>query len=448
MSSRTPVTALLSVLGIVGLSSTLLACSSDDTDGGASGPSGTASPNGTGSSGPSGTDDDDDGNVGEANGKTPTGECVIKYNITKNATWSPTSCPDGYLLKYSLEVRGDAELRLEPGTVVKVARNGGLTVTDNAAIIAKGQSSSKVVFDGATVSQASWSGLEIKSSNALNELSYVKIQHAGSHPDTFVAAINVSDNGVLALADVDVIDNGAVGLSLWGNGKYLRFDRVTIARNVGAPAQVTVPKVKYLKGLGTVITDNGANNSIIVEATSLHKITEDSVWPALPYRIAGQNGLGSGVVEVESHLEIEAGAILELTSGSGFLVEGGSSGLKVVGTPGQKVVFRGVDGSSWSGITYGESAWSGNRLEHVEIKNAAGAPSWGYYGTGNSGTPKAGILLGYNFTTPVAVVLKDFVISGPNSAPADVAVKGASTLGQEGNVVGTGAAGALAIQTL
>jgi hypothetical protein len=63
-----------------------------------------------------------------------------------------------------------------------------------------------------------------------------------------------------------------------------------------------------------------------------------------------------------------------MAGGSGFLVAGGTAGLKAAGTPEQKIVFRGIGGSSWLGITFGESTWSENRLENVEVRNATSAP--------------------------------------------------------------------------
>lgn len=446
-------TKINSVTGLVGLFAlALVACGDDSSSGGESKPGSGVTPSGdgrdtgTGTTSPGGSS-----NEGAPNGNTPTGACVVKSNITQNTTWDPVSCPDGYLVKYMLEVRGDAELHIEPGTVVKLASTASLNVVDSGALVAKGTAAAPIVFDGATVGTPSWGGLRIRSANPLNALAFVVVRHAGTNENEYPAALMVSKDGVASLDSVEISDNALRGLGVYSGGKLTHFDRVAILRNLGGAGHVTVPAVKYLKGVNNTIVDNGLSNSMIVEATSLLKITEDSVWPSLApaaYRITGQNGANGDILKVEQHLVIEPGAILDFASGSGILVAGGTAGLKAVGMPDQKIVFRGVDGSSWSGITFGESAWSDNRLENVEVRNASCAPSWGYYGTGNSSTRKAGILLGYNAVKPVSAVLKDFVITGPNNAPADVAVKGSSTLGQEGSVTGTGTAGVLEVQAL
>jgi len=416
----------------------------EDGSGGAGGSGDGAGSNGSGngSSGSSGTG---------TSGALPTGDCVVEQDITRSATWSPAACPDGYLVKFSLEVRGaGVELKMAPGTRIRLEASSFVTVEDGAAIVAEGTADQKVTFDGTGGAPVSWPGLRITSGNPANRLSHAIVRHAGNKADRSGAVV-VAEGGSLALADTEIVDNDRYGLVVVGEGRLTSIDRVTIRRNQGGAGYVGVPHVAYLAGTGNVFEDNGSGNAMVVEASALYKVAKDTTWPSLApavYRIAGQTGVGGGIVKVEQHLTIEAGAILEMNSGSGFLMAGGTSGLRAVGTADKKIVFRGSAGGTWAGITFGESTWPDNRLEHVEVHSATTAPSWGYYGTGNPAPRKAGVLLGYNFATQVHVAIKDFLVTGPNNAPADVAVKGASVLAQEGGVVGTGAGGALEIEAL
>lgn len=440
------VPSLLPLLALLGAG--LVACGGAEDGGGGRGLDLGRGADGAGddSSG-GGPDGDDDGITG--GGPLPTGDCVVKQRITKSTTWSPAACPNGYLIKYSLEVRGSGvELHLEPGTRVRVETGAYLTIEDDAAIVARGTAAQKVVFDGVSGAAASWPGLRIVSGSAQNELSHVVIRNAGNKSDR-AGALVLAEQGAAKLADVSLQDNERFGLVVAGQSRILGLDRVTFRRNAEGAGWVGVPHVEQLRGDGNVFEDNGANNGVLVEATSSYKIVKDTSWPSIApaaYRIVGQGGQSGGVVDVEAHLTIEAGAVFEMTGGSGFLMDGGNSGLHAVGTSDAKITFRGVSGSSWGGLTFGESTWSDNRLEHVVVTSAVAAPSWGFYGTGNNATRKAGILLGYNFNTQVVLTVKDFSIDGPNAAPADIAVKGSSSLTQEGAISGTGNGGALEIE--
>jgi hypothetical protein len=56
-------------------------------------------------------------------------------------------------------------------------------------------------------------------------------------------------------------------------------------------------------------------------------------------------------------------------------------------------------------------------------------------------------MLGYNFVIAVPLTMKDVVVAGPHNAPADVFRKNSANLVLEGTNTGTGAAGALEIET-
>ena len=237
--------------------------------------------------------------------------------------------------------------------------------------------------------------------------------------------------------------NALVGLELRSRAKLGRFERVTIRENAAGAAHVDSPAVPQLRGTGIAYEGNGDGNVVLLETNELLHVDEDAVWPSVApavYRVVGQHGIGGDTVRVDRHLVIEAGAVFEMAGGSGFVVGGGTAGLRAVGTADKPIVFKGVAGSSWLGITYGETTWSENRLERVEIRNATQAPEWSYYGTGADGVRKASLLLGYNFTTAVQLTLKDVTFAGPNAAPADIAKKAAVNLTTEGTNVGAGGA--------
>ena len=75
--------------------------------------------------------------------------CVRDRDIEANETWSPAVCPDGYVIKSDIGVRGTGvELKLEPGTVVKHEQGAGLSVYGGASLIAKGTVEKPIAFKG------------------------------------------------------------------------------------------------------------------------------------------------------------------------------------------------------------------------------------------------------------------------------------------------------------
>lgn len=426
----------------------LVACGGEDSSSGDPDLDGSGSGGGA-SSGAGGSSGGAAGGEGSSGGVVPTGSCVVKADVRESTTWSPSACPDGYLVKFETQVTGSGVvLTIEPGTVVKHEGSGMLIVEDGAALVAQGTESAKIRFTSLHGAPASYRGLRITSDNPASTIAHAVIEHAGSSDKTRAALTLAQGGGAsgrLALSDTEIVDNGRVGLTLLGDAKLTKFERVALQRNAGGAAHVDAPLVPQLRGLG-----NTFEGVTFVEVTSLKKVTEDAVWPSVApavYRLVGQNGSGGDVLKVEKHLESEPGAVVEMAPGSGILVAGSAAGLKAVGTPDQKIVFRGVAGAGWQGITFGATAWPDNRLENVEIHNATKAPSWGYYGTGSASVRAAGVLLGYISAAPVQLTVKDFTVAGPNEAPADIAVKSGTTLVQQGALSGTGQNGSLDIES-
>jgi hypothetical protein len=156
-------------------------------------------------------------------------------------------------------------------------------------------------------------------------------------------------------------------------------------------------------------------------------------------------GDGGGEIIVQKHLTISPGAVFEFVGGSGIDVRDGSSGLSAIGTASAPIVFRGVDGSGWTGIGFCESGWVGNALEEVQIENASGPP---YSSTYCAGGSVASVIVGQNFDSNAAKLrIKDLKVTGPNGATYDITVNTPSVLTQEGTNSGTGTAGALVVHS-
>jgi hypothetical protein len=366
-----------------------------------------------------------------SSGVLPQGACVRDRDVTASETWSTAACPDGYLVKKDIAVKGaGVELKIEPGTVVKFDADAGLQVEESAALIAEGTADKKIRFTGYQEASGTWRGLVFASNNVKNKIAFAKIDSAGSgnardRDAALHLGVDHQQAARLALTDTEISGNRRFGLTLQPDASLSAFERVTIKDNVAGAAHVYPPSVAQLKGTSLVLESNGPDNLVMIETNIGVGLIEDAVWPSVSpatYRVVGQHLGGGNTIYVKRHLTIEPGAVFELAGGSGILVEGGSAGLKAVGTADKKIIFKGVTDSSWKGITFGETTWTENRLENVEIKNAADAPEFQYYGTG-AVSGKTAILMGYNGATPVHLTINNVSISGPNNAPYDVTKK-------------------------
>lgn len=390
---------------------------------------------------------------------SPNGGCVVERDIETSATWNTLACPDGYIVKRDIAVMGaGVELKIEPGTLVKFDSNAGLKIEASAALIAEGTAERKIHFTGYQQAEGTWLGILFQSNNIKNKIAFAKIDSAGAGNDRQRdGAVQLGSKfdqqaARVEISDTEIVDNAHFGVTLDHDAKLAKLERVTMKNNADGVAHVTPSSAAQMKGAaaGNIFESNGADNLIMIDTSILVPINEDITWANIApakYRIIGQNLEGGSSVYIKRHLTIEAGVTIELTGGSGLLVEGGAAGLKAVGTADKPIVFSGVTESSWKGITFGETTWTENRLEHVTIKNASDAPEFQYYGTGaNHGT--TAVLMGYNGAIPVKLTMRNVTFAGPNNAAFDLTKKPACVLTLEGTNAGTGATGAVAVQEL
>jgi hypothetical protein len=150
---------------------------------------------------------------------------------------------------------------------------------------------------------------------------------------------------------------------------------------------------------------------------------------------------------VVKHLTIEPGTVIEFSSGMGLNIQESNAGLSAIGTAESPIVFRGIDGSSWLGIGFAETSWTGNALENVRFENAYGAPEnyeWTTIGNGSPGL--ASVAVGQLTGAAAYLRVKNVSFVGPNAATNDVSVTDPAILVVEGVNSGAGTNGGLAIR--
>lgn len=382
---------------------------------------------------------------GGAGGAQEPVDCTKWGPVDQDETWEPTAgCPDGFDVPSSVEVRGAGTvLTIEPGTTLKFGDEAMLEVMTGAALAAAGTEDDPILFTGWQPSPGSWGGILFHSSALSNEISHAIVEYAGSTDGASGNVTMSSKGGGRIKLTSTVLRRGArFGLTVLETGGLVEFADNTITENEGGAIRVEVAAVHELNGKGNTISENGKGNQVSIEGLA-SRVEDDVTWPSLSpaiYRVSPTGG-GATDISVRGHLSIEAGAVFEFVGGSGIGVYTGTAGLSAIGTEEEPIIFRGVDGTGWSGIGFCESNWAGNVLEFVEIHNGSGPVP--YYEL--CGPSSSAVGVGNLSGTSSYLRVKNVKFVGPNSAKFDIGVTKPSVLVQEGTNTGTGIGGKLQV---
>jgi len=105
-----------------------------------------------------------------------------------------------YHASSSVSVEGNARLTLAPGTTVVADAGVAITVRDSASISVAGIASSPVFFRGANAEPGYWTGLQIFSSNVLQQFSHTNLSDVD-------IGIDIVDGSTLGLLESLVVNN-------------------------------------------------------------------------------------------------------------------------------------------------------------------------------------------------------------------------------------------------
>lgn len=138
---------------------------------------------------------------------------IANTDLRAAATWKTIDVP--YLLS-SVRVGDGGDLTIEPGNTLKFQGSGGLETNHvTARISAVGTSAAPIIFTRAD-DAASWRGLHIYRSTALNRLEHVELSFGGQTKYTWAdnaATLSVA-NGRLELSNVRITNSVAYGLDI------------------------------------------------------------------------------------------------------------------------------------------------------------------------------------------------------------------------------------------
>jgi len=314
----------------------------------------------------------------EANGETDNTsgsvEALAVEEIASNITSDRTLTPDvSYIVTNEISVQAD--LTIEPGTVIEFEQDARLEI-DDGALIADGTEADSIRFTGTEQSPGWWNGIYVSESADLNnQMNYVIVEYAGGLESSNTGSANVMvgrdrRDAQMAITNSTMRYSSNDGLYVHSNGPIPNSGNNTFTGNEGAAVNIHNTHTHHLDGASSY---TGNENDYVYVRTGSTISSEDVTWEALevPYRV------NSGSVDISDvNLTIEAGAELEFEQDGRLEVDSGG-GLMANGTEAEPILFTAVQETPgwWEGIYVSDSSNINNLLDYVIVEYAGGLSS-------------------------------------------------------------------------
>lgn len=144
---------------------------------------------------------------------------VLLYVYTavflENTTWRKINVP--YLTSGGNGVNHlvtNANLTIEPGTIIEMSTDMELRVADEAGLKAVGTVSSPIIFRGENPVAGGWRGITFSGTNAINEIAFAEISHATQDPTNTKGSVYLWYEAKLNIHDVQF--NDVLGCAVYG----------------------------------------------------------------------------------------------------------------------------------------------------------------------------------------------------------------------------------------
>jgi hypothetical protein len=319
---------------------------------------------------------DDDGTNNTVNAE----KLACTYTGTKTLT---DRNPNGidYYADCLVEVSGNGNLIIEPGTTIAFESAGGIRVTGTAAFKAAGTTANTIKFTTAN-NASSWAGIHIGSNNTSNELSNCVVEKAGNgnmwELDRVAEPAAVQIAGYAKVFRTTVTNSLGVGLATSAYGATLTipvFEQNTFNGNGSYPVVLEKDLIRNMDLATCTFTGNFYQNVKLINS-ALSSASYLSPYTGHTWRDAGIPYYVSEGIDIYggASLTLEQGVEL-LFDGDGYLrITDAGSFLKTNGTPANPVVLSSTNNvpGSWDGIMF-ETTSNNNVLTHTTISNAGGS---------------------------------------------------------------------------
>lgn len=287
-------------------------------------------------------------------------EITINYNIETPTTWHSQNT---YVVEGAVYV--DANLTIEPGTVIKFKSGSSLTFgySENMTLTANGTAEKPIVFTSFSSNPApgAWNGLWFYDNTLSNSsMSYCKVMYAGQNNFTglnFDAKIKFNN------CTVSDIEHDAI----YSTVGFAEFNGNTIKDVGGHPIEI------FCGGVHTL----GINNSITAESGYGIRVNGgflDGASPitwkkqTVPYYIVS-------LIRLDQNLTIDPGTILKFHSdGSMWVGSDDNATLNAIGTETEKIIFTSAATTpapgAWNGLFFYENVTGNSILKYCVVEYA------------------------------------------------------------------------------
>lgn len=302
---------------------------------------------------------------------------VLSKDITVPTTLSDTPKLCDYLLEGYVEI--SSTLTIEPGVVIRAKQDADLAV-DGGQLIAVGTAERRIVMEGLNHIAGYWDGIRFFEGRE-SQFEYFDLKDAGQ-----VCTIMWCPDAALVLDDVTVsfvhstVSNSYVhGLHMTGDVLLTKFENNRFYANTWAGIVIDGNYAPLLDAASDYSGGAEPNGTpYVLVASGSQEKGEKFRWKKLNtgYLIASYFNVEGGTLILEPGVEMVFGE-------EAWMWVKGNGVLSAIGTAADPIVFRGnkQEAGYWDGITFDDSPWEENRLEHVEIRHSGNVESlvnaWG-----------------------------------------------------------------------
>jgi hypothetical protein len=281
-----------------------------------------------------------------------------------------------YIINCMAVVRGD--LTIDPNVTIQFGSDAGITVRETGSMRALASASSTILFTGEVKVSGSWKGLIYYSNDVKNELSFCKVEYAGSSPisNGVIGGIMIYANAKLSVDNCNIQFCDEYGINAQSTNVDIELVNNTIS-NCGLPMYIEAMSVHNISGGN--YTNNTTDAIRVYCDGGSRAINETQTWLDLgvPFRIY------NNLIIQDGKLTINPGVEMEFENGFGIIIgDSDPSTLIAIGTSSNPILFTSVVKSpgAWSGIAFNFTKSIENEIAFATIE---------YAGTTNN----AGILM-------------------------------------------------------
>lgn len=304
-------------------------------------------------------------------------EIHITDDITENTTWE-ASCT--YYIDQSINVKNDAILTIEPGTVIKFAQGKELTVAyysiDSGNIIAEGTAEKPILFtsQAQVPAKGDWNGIWLYSGSSASKFKYCKIEYAGGSNGSDSGAITTNSDVRVSIDYCTFENNENYGVSdrNHNQGVFTSLTNNTFINNETNDLRLSAFNVGFI-GEG-----NNFSKDIDVTGNSVDA-TGDVVWgnQNANYNILNIITVGC---PTGTKLIIEAGASIRFSQSVGIEVAYASTRfglIEAIGTATEPITFTSSNSNpskgDWGRIVFYDGSSMGSIFDYCNFSYGGGA---------------------------------------------------------------------------